>query len=97
MDLSLLYVYSQLLVPPLVSTCTTLQIQLTCSLHCTPVFASSLLLSESGTPQTVPMLIGPSADNQAWMADWCPSPEERNVIVGVAVSFVYAIDSFANG
>jgi hypothetical protein len=31
------------------------------------------------------------------MADWCPSPEERNVIVGVAVSFVYAIDSFANG
>jgi hypothetical protein len=37
------------------------------------------------------------ADGQAWMADWCPSPEERNVIVGVAVSFVYAIDSFANG
>jgi len=31
------------------------------------------------------------------MADWCPCPEERNVIVGVAVSFVYAIDSFANG
>ena len=31
------------------------------------------------------------------MADWCPSPEERNVIVGVAVSFVYAMDSFANG
>jgi hypothetical protein len=33
---------------------------------------------------------------QAWMADWCPSPEERNVIVGVAVSFNYAVDSFAN-
>ena len=31
------------------------------------------------------------------MADWCPSPEERNVIVGVAVTFVYAVDSFANG
>lgn len=31
------------------------------------------------------------------MADWCPAPEDRNVIVGVAVSFVYAIDSFANG
>lgn len=34
---------------------------------------------------------------QAWMADWCPAPEDRNVIVGVAVTFVYAIDSFANG
>lgn len=31
------------------------------------------------------------------MADWCPAPEDRNVIVGVAVTFVYAIDSFANG
>lgn len=31
------------------------------------------------------------------MADWCPSPEERNIIVGVAVTIVYAIDSFANG
>lgn len=30
------------------------------------------------------------------MADWCPSPEERNIIVGVAVSFNYAVDSFAN-
>jgi len=31
------------------------------------------------------------------MADWCPIPEDRNVIVGVAVTFVYAVDSFANG
>jgi ACS family pantothenate transporter-like MFS transporter len=31
------------------------------------------------------------------MADWCPVPEERNIIVGVTVSFVYAVDSFANG
>jgi hypothetical protein len=30
------------------------------------------------------------------MADWCPSPEERAIIVGVAVTFVFAIDAFAN-
>lgn len=42
------------------------------------------------------MIICPDV-HEAWMADWCPAPEDRNVIVGVAVTFVYAIDSFANG
>ena len=32
----------------------------------------------------------------AWMADWCPSPEKRNIIVGVCVTLNYAVDSFAN-
>lgn len=35
-------------------------------------------------------------DDKAWMADWCPAPEERAIIVGVAVTFVFAIDAFAN-
>jgi hypothetical protein len=30
------------------------------------------------------------------MADWCPSPEERAIVIGIAVTFVYAIDAFAN-
>lgn len=30
------------------------------------------------------------------MADWCPSPEKRNIIVGVCVTLNYAVDSFAN-
>ncbi|CED85583.1 Permease of the major facilitator superfamily [Phaffia rhodozyma] len=32
----------------------------------------------------------------AWMADWCPSPEERSLQIGVIVTFVYVIDSWAN-
>lgn len=32
----------------------------------------------------------------AWMADVCPIPEERAMIIGVTVSLVYAMDSWMN-
>lgn len=32
----------------------------------------------------------------AWMADCCPSPEERSMIVAIAVTFVFVIDAWAN-
>jgi hypothetical protein len=33
---------------------------------------------------------------QAWMADWCPGPEQRAIIIGVSGTLVYVIDAFAN-
>lgn len=33
---------------------------------------------------------------QAWMADLTPSPEERSVIIGVCITLLYVVDSFAN-
>ena len=30
------------------------------------------------------------------MADYCPSPEERNVIIGVCVTLVYVMDAWTN-
>lgn len=54
-----------------------------------PSFSHLLLLLIS-----LPFLPSPSL--QAWMADLCPSPEERAVIIGVACTFLYAVDSFAN-
>ena len=32
----------------------------------------------------------------AWMADLCPSPEERSTIIAVCVTLVFAVDAFAN-
>ena len=32
----------------------------------------------------------------AWMADVCPSPEERSVIIAVAVTLNFSVDAFQN-
>ncbi|KAL7413815.1 putative transporter [Mrakia frigida] len=32
----------------------------------------------------------------AWMSDVCPSPEERAVVIGVACTWLYVVDAFAN-
>ena len=32
----------------------------------------------------------------AWMADVCPSPEERSILIGVAVTANFAINAFQN-
>lgn len=34
---------------------------------------------------------------QAWMADLCPSPEERSIQVGIATTLIFIIDSWDNG
>lgn len=33
---------------------------------------------------------------QSWMAELCPMPEERALIVGVAITLTFSIDAFAN-